>query len=85
VDLSTRERPKKMKSSTLAPPELEKKRVDFDILYDFRAGGNDGAVIKRGFLKKQGNSHKNWKRRWFHLDNSAISYFKSNKVLSPAP
>ena len=39
-----------MKASALAPPEVEKKRVDFDVMYDFRAGGKDGAVIKQGFL-----------------------------------
>ncbi len=57
-----------------------KKRVDFDVLYDFRTGGKDGAVIKEGFLKKQGNTHKNWKKRWFHLDKHAVRYYKSKKV-----
>lgn len=70
-----------MKGSQLpGQPDLEKKRVDFDVIYDFRAGGKDGAVIKQGFLRKQGNTHKNWKRRWFHLDNGSVSYFKSKKV-----
>nr|XP_057937964.1 pleckstrin homology domain-containing family A member 1-like [Doryrhamphus excisus] len=38
----------------------------------------DQAVIKAGFCVKQGAVMKTWKRRYFILDENALSYFKSD-------
>ncbi|XP_071947059.1 pleckstrin homology domain-containing family A member 1-like isoform X2 [Antedon mediterranea] len=40
-------------------------------------------VIKSGFCVKQGAVRKNWKRRFFVLDNLGISYFKSDQDKVP--
>ncbi|XP_077786449.1 pleckstrin homology domain-containing family A member 1 isoform X2 [Podarcis muralis] len=37
----------------------------------------DNAVIKAGYCVKQGAVMKNWKRRYFQLDENTIGYFKS--------
>uniref|UniRef100_A0ABI7X526 PH domain-containing protein n=1 Tax=Felis catus TaxID=9685 RepID=A0ABI7X526_FELCA len=37
----------------------------------------DSAVIKAGYCVKQGAVMKNWKRRYFQLDENTIGYFKS--------
>jgi len=34
-----------------------------------------GEVVKEGFLQKQGQKRKNWKRRWFALFHEGIFYF----------
>jgi hypothetical protein len=39
----------------------------------------DEAVVLEGELEKQGGSHKNWKKRFFRLTASSISYFKTAK------
>ncbi|KAM3591978.1 uncharacterized protein V6R79_010699 [Siganus canaliculatus] len=41
-------------------------------------GAQDQTVIKAGFCVKQGAVMKNWKRRYFMLEENAISYFKSD-------
>ncbi|CAL8310611.1 unnamed protein product [Boreogadus saida] len=41
-------------------------------------GAQDQALIKAGFCVKQGAVMKNWKRRYFMLDENAVSYFKSD-------
>ncbi|XP_061765036.1 pleckstrin homology domain-containing family A member 1-like isoform X1 [Nerophis ophidion] len=38
----------------------------------------DQAVIKAGYCVKQGAVMKTWKRRYFILDENALSYFKSD-------
>uniref|UniRef100_A0A8C1VAA4 Pleckstrin homology domain containing, family A (phosphoinositide binding specific) member 1b n=1 Tax=Cyprinus carpio TaxID=7962 RepID=A0A8C1VAA4_CYPCA len=38
----------------------------------------DQSVIKAGYCVKQGAVMKNWKRRYFLLDDNALSYFKSD-------
>ncbi|XP_076844031.1 pleckstrin homology domain-containing family A member 1 isoform X4 [Brachyhypopomus gauderio] len=43
----------------------------------------DQAVVKAGFCVKQGAVMKNWKRRYFMLDDNAISYFKSDLEREP--
>lgn len=40
----------------------------------------DSAVIKAGYCVKQGAVMKNWKRRYFQLDENTIGYFKSELV-----
>ncbi|KAM4668475.1 pleckstrin homology domain-containing family A member 1 isoform 7-T7 [Amazona ochrocephala] len=37
----------------------------------------DNAIIKAGYCVKQGAVMKNWKRRYFQLDENTIGYFKS--------
>ncbi|XP_036379593.1 pleckstrin homology domain-containing family A member 1 isoform X1 [Megalops cyprinoides] len=43
----------------------------------------DQAVIKAGYCVKQGAVMKNWKRRYFMLDENAMSYFKSDLEKDP--
>ncbi|XP_048842708.1 pleckstrin homology domain-containing family A member 1-like isoform X4 [Brienomyrus brachyistius] len=43
----------------------------------------DHAVIKAGYCVKQGAVMKNWKRRYFMLDENSVSYFKSDLDKEP--
>ncbi|XP_024072751.1 pleckstrin homology domain-containing family A member 1 isoform X2 [Terrapene carolina triunguis] len=43
----------------------------------------DNAVIKAGYCVKQGAVMKNWKRRYFQLDENTIGYFKSEQEKEP--
>ncbi|XP_074856606.1 pleckstrin homology domain-containing family A member 1 isoform X1 [Carettochelys insculpta] len=43
----------------------------------------DSAVIKAGYCVKQGAVMKNWKRRYFQLDENTIGYFKSEQEKEP--
>uniref|UniRef100_A0A672RX97 Pleckstrin homology domain containing A1 n=1 Tax=Sinocyclocheilus grahami TaxID=75366 RepID=A0A672RX97_SINGR len=43
----------------------------------------DQSVIKTGYCVKQGAVMKNWKRRYFLLDDNALSYFKSDMEREP--
>ncbi|XP_015280889.1 PREDICTED: pleckstrin homology domain-containing family A member 1 isoform X1 [Gekko japonicus] len=43
----------------------------------------DNAVIKAGYCVKQGAVMKNWKRRYFQLDENTIGYFKSELDKEP--
>ncbi|XP_006879946.1 PREDICTED: pleckstrin homology domain-containing family A member 1 [Elephantulus edwardii] len=43
----------------------------------------DSAVIKAGYCVKQGAVMKNWKRRYFQLDENTIGYFKSELDKEP--
>ncbi|XP_034519273.1 pleckstrin homology domain-containing family A member 1 isoform X7 [Ailuropoda melanoleuca] len=43
----------------------------------------DSAVIKAGYCVKQGAVMKNWKRRYFQLDENTIGYFKSELEKEP--
>ncbi|KAL6080477.1 copper transport protein ctr1 [Balamuthia mandrillaris] len=63
--------------------EFNKRAVDFDVLYDFSSLGKDGPLFKEGYLKKQGNSHKTWKKRWFECSATAIRYYKTKKDYIP--
>ncbi|XP_067223678.1 pleckstrin homology domain-containing family A member 1a isoform X1 [Chanodichthys erythropterus] len=45
--------------------------------------GQDQAVIKAGYCVKQGALMKNWKRRYFVLEQNSISYFKSDLEKEP--
>lgn len=44
---------------------------------------SDGAIIKAGYCVKQGAVMKNWKRRYFQLDENTIGYFKSELDKDP--
>jgi len=39
--------------------------------------------MKSGYLIKQGFKIKSWKKRWFLLSNSLISYFKTPRDMKP--
>ncbi|TRY83808.1 hypothetical protein DNTS_035376 [Danionella cerebrum] len=45
--------------------------------------GQDQAVIKAGYCVKQGALMKNWKRRYFVLEQNSMSYFKSDLEKEP--
>ncbi|XP_035389633.1 pleckstrin homology domain-containing family A member 1 isoform X1 [Electrophorus electricus] len=53
------------------------------IPYYLSRASQDQAVVKAGFCVKQGAVMKNWKRRYFMLDDNAISYFKSDMEREP--
>lgn len=40
-------------------------------------------VLRCGYCVKQGNVRKSWKRRFFTLDNNAVSYYKSDTDKEP--
>ncbi|XP_040217877.1 pleckstrin homology domain-containing family A member 1 isoform X1 [Rana temporaria] len=44
---------------------------------------SEGGVIKAGYCVKQGAVMKNWKRRFFLLDENTIGYFKSESDREP--
>uniref|UniRef100_A0A8C4H7X8 Pleckstrin homology domain containing, family A (phosphoinositide binding specific) member 1b n=1 Tax=Dicentrarchus labrax TaxID=13489 RepID=A0A8C4H7X8_DICLA len=46
--------------------------------YFLSRGAQDQAIIKAGYCVKQGAVMKNWKRRYFMLDENALSYYKSD-------
>ena len=53
---------------------------DVDVVFDFST--EIGSLYHEGYLKKQGDHHKSWKKRWFEMDRNFIHYFKSNKVFA---
>lgn len=48
------------------------------------ASSRGSTAGKSGWLMKKGHQVKNWKRRWFVLKDSALSYYRSPKDASPA-
>uniref|UniRef100_A0A4W6DSN5 Pleckstrin homology domain containing, family A (phosphoinositide binding specific) member 1b n=1 Tax=Lates calcarifer TaxID=8187 RepID=A0A4W6DSN5_LATCA len=53
------------------------KRCQNQLPYFLSRGAQDQAIIKAGYCVKQGAVMKNWKRRYFMLDENAVSYYKS--------
>ncbi|KAJ8264446.1 hypothetical protein GJAV_G00149260 [Gymnothorax javanicus] len=51
--------------------------------YFLGRSAQDHAVIKAGYCVKQGAVMKNWKRRYFLLDENSVSYFKSDLEKDP--
>ncbi|XP_008280241.1 pleckstrin homology domain-containing family A member 2 isoform X2 [Stegastes partitus] len=45
--------------------------------------GNRPGVLRCGYCVKQGNVRKSWKRRFFVLDDNAVSYYKSESDKEP--
>ncbi|KAM9858843.1 pleckstrin homology domain-containing family A member 2 [Aulostomus maculatus] len=45
--------------------------------------GNRPGVLRSGHCVKQGNVRKSWKRRFFTLDDNAVSYYKSEMDKEP--
>ncbi|KAM9336705.1 pleckstrin homology domain-containing family A member 1-like [Symphorus nematophorus] len=54
------------------------KRNQNQMPYFLSRAAQDQAVIKAGYCVKQGAVMKNWKRRYFMLDENAVSYYKSD-------
>ncbi|XP_028314191.1 pleckstrin homology domain-containing family A member 2 isoform X2 [Gouania willdenowi] len=48
-----------------------------------RRGHHRPGVLRCGYCVKQGNVRKSWKRRFFTLDDSAVSYFKTEMEKDP--
>uniref|UniRef100_A0A3Q3W3X4 PH domain-containing protein n=1 Tax=Mola mola TaxID=94237 RepID=A0A3Q3W3X4_MOLML len=53
------------------------KRGHNQLPYFLSRGVQDQTIIKAGYCVKQGAVMKNWKRRYFMLDENAVSYYKS--------
>ncbi|XP_048026412.1 pleckstrin homology domain-containing family A member 1 isoform X1 [Megalobrama amblycephala] len=51
--------------------------------YYLSRSNQDQSIIKYGYCVKQGAVMKNWKRRYFMLDDNALSYFKSEMDREP--
>ncbi|KAM8917386.1 pleckstrin homology domain-containing family A member 1-like isoform 1-T1 [Spinachia spinachia] len=51
--------------------------------YFLSTGVQDHSAIKAGYCVKQGALMKNWKRRYFLLEENAVSYFKSDLDREP--
>ncbi|XP_042629872.1 pleckstrin homology domain-containing family A member 1 isoform X2 [Cyprinus carpio] len=51
--------------------------------YLLTRAGQDQTVIKAGYCVKQGALMKNWKRRYFVLEQNSMSYFKSDLEKEP--
>uniref|UniRef100_A0A8C4HG11 PH domain-containing protein n=1 Tax=Dicentrarchus labrax TaxID=13489 RepID=A0A8C4HG11_DICLA len=45
--------------------------------------GNRPGMLRCGYCVKQGNVRKSWKRRFFTLDDNAVSYYKSDMDKDP--
>lgn len=44
---------------------------------------NHDKIIKNGYMIKQGNIVKNWKKRWFVLRYYTLSYFDNEETIHP--
>ncbi|XP_069755909.1 pleckstrin homology domain-containing family A member 1 isoform X5 [Narcine bancroftii] len=59
------------------------KRSQSQLSYFIGKSTSDQAVLKSGYCVKQGAVMKNWKRRYFILDENTISYYKSDLDKEP--
>ncbi|KAM3860012.1 pleckstrin homology domain-containing family A member 1-like [Diretmus argenteus] len=59
------------------------RRSQNQLPYFLSRGSQDQTVIKAGYCVKQGAVMKNWKRRYFLLNENAVSYFKSDLEREP--
>ncbi|XP_018616832.2 pleckstrin homology domain-containing family A member 1-like isoform X7 [Scleropages formosus] len=59
------------------------KRLHSHLPYCVGRPAQDHTVIKAGYCVKQGAVMKNWKRRYFLLDENSMSYFKSDLEKEP--
>ncbi|XP_037547641.1 pleckstrin homology domain-containing family A member 1 [Nematolebias whitei] len=55
------------------------KRAQNQLPYFLSKGAQDQPFVKTGFCVKQGAVMKNWKRRYFVLDENTLSYYKSEQ------
>uniref|UniRef100_UPI0037E89B01 pleckstrin homology domain-containing family A member 1-like isoform X2 n=1 Tax=Semicossyphus pulcher TaxID=241346 RepID=UPI0037E89B01 len=54
------------------------KRGQNQLPYYLSRGAQDQSIIKAGYCVKQGAVMRNWKRRYFMLEENALSYYKSD-------
>ncbi|XP_041117340.1 pleckstrin homology domain-containing family A member 1-like isoform X5 [Polyodon spathula] len=59
------------------------KRSPSQLPYFMGKAAQDQTVVKAGYCVKQGAVMKNWKRRYFLLDENSVSYFKSELDKEP--
>uniref|UniRef100_A0A8C9REN4 Pleckstrin homology domain containing, family A (phosphoinositide binding specific) member 1a n=1 Tax=Scleropages formosus TaxID=113540 RepID=A0A8C9REN4_SCLFO len=59
------------------------KRSHSQLPYFLGKSAQDNSIIKAGYCVKQGAVMKNWKRRYFVLDENSMSYFKSDLEKDP--
>ncbi|XP_043911985.1 pleckstrin homology domain-containing family A member 1 isoform X4 [Protopterus annectens] len=59
------------------------KRSQSQMPYLMGKPASDQAIIKCGYCVKQGAVMKNWKRRYFALDENSIGYYKSELEKEP--
>ncbi|XP_058841169.1 pleckstrin homology domain-containing family A member 1-like isoform X12 [Acipenser ruthenus] len=59
------------------------KRSMSQLPYFMGKAAQDQTVVKAGYCVKQGAVMKNWKRRYFLLDENSVSYFKSDLDKEP--
>uniref|UniRef100_A0A8C9TFS1 Pleckstrin homology domain containing, family A (phosphoinositide binding specific) member 1a n=1 Tax=Scleropages formosus TaxID=113540 RepID=A0A8C9TFS1_SCLFO len=57
------------------------KRSHSQLPYFLGKSAQDNSIIKAGYCVKQGAVMKNWKRRYFVLDENSMSYFKSDLLV----
>jgi len=77
-----------MELNLLAEPKSggEAKKVPLTILYSALdiIDRQKSLLVHKGFLKKQGGSrggNKSWLRRWFELEQNALSYYVDPKTM----
>ncbi|KAJ8391787.1 hypothetical protein AAFF_G00085590 [Aldrovandia affinis] len=61
----------------------ELRRPQGQIPYLLSKASHSQSVIKAGYCVKQGAVRKNWKRRYFLLEENSVSYFKSDMDKDP--
>ncbi|KAJ8250259.1 hypothetical protein COCON_G00221810 [Conger conger] len=61
----------------------EVKRAYSQLPYFLRRSSQDPTAIKAGYCVKQGAVRRNWKRRYFLLEENSLSYFKSDMDKDP--
>ncbi|XP_072322065.1 pleckstrin homology domain-containing family A member 1-like [Eucyclogobius newberryi] len=61
----------------------DKRKPASQLPYFLSRGAQDQSVMKVGYCVKQGAVMKTWKRRYFLLDENALSYFKSDLEREP--
>ncbi|XP_034049515.1 pleckstrin homology domain-containing family A member 1-like isoform X1 [Thalassophryne amazonica] len=59
------------------------RRAQNQLPYFLSRGAQDQSVIKVGYCVKQGALMKNWKRRYFILDENTLNYYKSDRDREP--
>lgn len=59
------------------------KRAQNQMPYFLSRGAQDQAIIKAGYCVKQGAVMKNWKRRYFVLDENSLNYYKTDMEREP--
>uniref|UniRef100_A0A672IEH8 PH domain-containing protein n=1 Tax=Salarias fasciatus TaxID=181472 RepID=A0A672IEH8_SALFA len=75
--------PIQVKSGKLKPRTAVNVNVNSDTDTSPERKGSRPGVLRCGYCVKQGNVRKSWKRRFFTLDDNAVSYYKSEMDKEP--